>query len=238
MKKQLIALSLCASFSSLALAEDYQFDVAGSISRLNSDAAGADDTILGAGIQYHFKAVDTSKGPLAEAAFLTRSSNVSALQFYSNETDEDATTLAAEVYIPNTMFYAAVAHTIWDSNDTTTFNFGLTPLDGLLVTTSYNDDVDYDPNINAKYLMPLDGDNSLVLRGGLVIGDDDEAFTAGADYYLNRYTGVGFNITDSYGDTTTELHVEHFFLDDAYAGISYAMGENDDLVTVHAGFRF
>src|SRR5690606_10509246 len=136
MKKYLVSLAVCSAFSSFAVADDYHFDVVGLLGKADTDI-GSDGTLLGAGIQYHFQAVDTSKGPLAEAAFINKSSNVSALQLHTDSDGDnfDATVLGAEFYVPNTMFYVGFDYAIYDgdSDDSWSIDAGVTPIEGLLV---------------------------------------------------------------------------------------------------------
>ncbi len=243
MKKYFLPLALTACFSTISFAEDYQFDVAGVIAKEDLDNLNVDSTVIAAGIQYHFKGVDTSQGPLAEAGYLNKSSNISALQMtdISGDADVDVTILSGEIYIPNTMFYLKADHAIFDGGDdsTTTLHFGLTPIDGLLLTTYYNDDTDYQANINAKYYLPLTADNSMVFRGGLEDSDDfGNTLTVGADYYFNQRTGIGFNLSDNDDFSQTEIHATHFFMEDAYAGISFTDTDNQNVIALTGGFRF
>lgn len=242
MKKAFSALALSVFVASFAQASDYQFDVSGSIA--NTDADPEDTNSLGLGIEFHFLPVDTSRGPLAEAAFITKSTNIYAWQRYeeSDGPDSDTTNLGGEVYIPNTMFYAALDYSYVsgdESEDSWTVHAGLTPIENLLVTTSYNEDSDYDPNLKAKYLIPLSTGATLVARAQIALIDDQEdTLGAGLDYYFNRYTGIGFNFTDSNNNEELEVHVHHFFLDDAYVGLSYTDNDFADTIALSGGFRF
>lgn len=243
MKKYFVSLAVCSVFSSFTYADDYHFDVVGLLGKADTDV-GSDGTLLGAGIQYHFQAVDTSKGPLAEAAFINKSTNVSALQLHTDADDEnfDVTVLGTEIYIPNTMFYVGFDYSIYDDNvndDSWSIDAGVTPIEGLLVTTSFYEDVDYEANAAAKYLLPLSNGSAVVLRANFELSDDfGDTVGAGADYYFNKYTGVGFNVTDYDGENETELHVTHFFIDDAYAGLSWTNNDVADVFAVTGGFRF
>lgn len=242
MKKIFAGLTVSLLAASIANASDYQFDVAGLIA--NTDSDFGDATTLGVGIEFHFVPVDTSKGPLAEAAFINKSSNISAIQLWqeSDDFDSDATIVSGELYIPNTMFYVGVDYAYLNGNndeDSWTLTAGVTPIENLLVTTSYNEDVDYEPNVAAKYLFALSNGATLVANGKFESVDNgDDTIGAGLDYYFNRYTGVGFNITDSNGNQETEIHIRHFFLDDAYAGLSYADNDFADTIAISGGFRF
>jgi len=242
MKKYFSCLVVSALVTSLAVgADEYQFDVSGSIDRTNSDYF-SDDTGVGIGIQFHFVPVDTSKGPLAEAAFINKSSNIYAVQYSHDLPDSDFTLLGGEVYIPNTMFYLGMDYAYFPGTGGETawgIKAGVTPIDGLLVTTSFYEDVDYEPNLTAKYLLPLNNGNTLVLNGNFEQSDDfGDTVRAGLDYYFSRNTGLGFNITDFDGNQENEIHITHFFTEDAYAGLSYADDDFSDTISVSGGFRF
>lgn len=242
MKKAFSVLAFSVFACSFAQANDYQFDVSGVIA--NTDAGAEDTTTLGIGIEFHFIPVDTSKGPLAEAAFINKSSNIYAWQSHSESDgpDFDSTTLGGELYIPNTMFYLGLDYNYVSddgSEDSWTIHAGVTPIENLLVTTSYNEDADYDPNLAAKYLLPLSNGATLVANArAALIEDAEDTIGAGLDYYFNRYTGVGFNVTDYAGGNETEVHIRHFFLDDAYVGLSYADNDFADTIALSGGFRF
>lgn len=245
MKKIFAGLTVSLLAASIANASDYQFDVAGLVANRDYDN-GDDSSTLGVGIEFHFVPVDTSKGPLAEAAFINKSSNISAMQYWreSDDFDSDLTIVSGELYIPNTMFYVGLDYAYLDgdgdiNDDSWTLTAGLTPIENLLVTTSYNEDVDYEPNVAAKYLFGLSNGATLVANGRFVSVDNgDDTISAGLDYYFNRYTGVGFNITDTEGNQTTEVHIKHFFLEDAYAGLSYSENDYTDTIAISGGFRF
>lgn len=243
MKKLLGGLAISMMAVSIANASDYQFDVDGWVANTDIDGAG-DDTDVGLGIEFHFLPVDTSQGPLAEAAFITQSSNIYARQIRSGSggLDFDITVIGGEVYIPDTMFYLGLDYA-YDNDDSSNSNWtlhaGVTPIENLLVTTSYNEDGDYEPNIRAKYLLALDNGATLGFRGNAVDHENGgNTISGGMDYYFNRYTNVGFTLTDFDDFQTSEVHVRHFFLEDAYAGLSYSENDFADTIALSGGFRF
>jgi hypothetical protein len=243
MKKIFTGLAISALAATFAQADDYQFDVGANLSRSNSDTIIPDSTTIGLGIEFHFVPVDTSRGPLAEAAFINKSSRIYAVQFRTDleETDEniDNTWIGAEVYIPDTDFYVGLDYIDSDfGNSDWLLTAGYLPLENLLITTSYREEAGYDPNISAKYLYMLDNGGSLVARGDYYqVEDESDLMTLGLDYYFNRYTGIGFNLEDS-GELEKEIHVTHFFMDDAYAGLSYSDADFGSTIAISGGFRF
>ncbi len=253
MKNFFLPLAFAASFSTFSFAEDYQFDVEGVLTKNDLDSLNTDGTILSAGIRYHFKAVNTSHGPLAEAGYLSKSSNISISKTndISDDLVVDSTSLSAEIYIPNSIFYLRVGYQTQElpngvdlDDSTTIYYFGLTPVEGLLVTTKYIDDLDYETNLDAKYYMPLFADNSLVFRAGFVdVDGDGHSAYAGADYYFNQRTGIGFSYSNydfsNYSNSSsTEIHATHFFTETAYAGISFRDNDTQDVIALSGGFRF
>ena len=108
MKKLGLATALLLAMTG---AQAYQFEVQGQSEYI--DASDANDKDFTGGLQgtFYFKDVDSSKGPLAEAAFLNQASNVSVAYNYA-ELDADVVAhnygAKAEAYVP-TKFVPAYA---------------------------------------------------------------------------------------------------------------------------------
>jgi len=111
MKKLLLATVI--SVLSLNAAHAYQVELNGGIGYVGTDIPGGTDDTLNAGVSgtYYFNAVQGKTGPLAEAAFIERASNVSAGYGYNHSDTSDLRShdfaLGGEVYVPGTNFYAA-----------------------------------------------------------------------------------------------------------------------------------
>lgn len=127
MKKLGLATALLLAMTG---AQAYQFEVQGQSEYI--DASDANDKDFTGGIQgtYYLKDVDTSKGPLAEAAFLNQASNVSLAYNYA-ELGTDGTDFIAhnygakaEAYIPTKVVpvyaSASYSHTILDGKNNQT----------------------------------------------------------------------------------------------------------------------
>ncbi|HJE75176.1 MAG TPA: putative porin, partial [Acinetobacter johnsonii] len=121
MKKLGLATALLLAMTG---AQAYQFEVQGQSEYI--DASDANDKDFTGGLQgtFYFKDVDSSKGPLAEAAFLNQASNVSVAYNYA-ELDADVVAhnygAKAEAYVP-TKFVPAYAsasysHTVLDGKN-------------------------------------------------------------------------------------------------------------------------
>ena len=72
MKKLMIGTALTLYAFSTAYAQDYQVELGAAY--LNGEINGVDYDGFGLNAEFHFEKVDTSKGPLNEAAFLDKSS--------------------------------------------------------------------------------------------------------------------------------------------------------------------
>ena len=171
-----------------ALADDYRFEVKGTFDRHmrsnDGDSAADLDAATLAGTWY-FAPVSTDNVPLAEAAFLGRASSLSAsaTQFDLLGTHLDAQGASVGYYIPGTMFYAGVGvsrdesliglsstSVLTEHNTTWSGTLGITPLDGLLLTTDFQEH-GYDPNITARYVGKLP--NNHFYAGSVNFADHD-----------------------------------------------------------------
>lgn len=234
MKIKSLALATAFSLTSgLAMANSYQAEVGASYTDVENG-----DGVFGMYGEFHFSPVQTRNHPLAEAAFLERSSNVYA----AADDDFDALTVGGELYVPDTMFYVGGRVTRVDNaagDDTTAYaTLGLTPVDGLLVTTEFSED-GYDANISAKYVTSLGGGNFVNLDGKFIDGDADDYLSLGADFYFDRTFSVGAAFTDSYGDDRFTLRTEKFFTQQVSANLSFTDSDGlGNIITIGGAVRF
>ena len=187
---------------------------------------------------YYFKNVDSSKGPLAEAAFLNQASNVSLAYNYG---ELDAGVVAhnygakAELYVPTPYVpayaSASYSHTILDGKnglpndqgDRFALEVGALPTQNFLVAVGYT---------NVADQVALDAFN--VMGNGVAkataeaatIGEDQDAITARTKY-VGAITGtpmsIGFETGIVYGqDTAYELKTDLYLNSQLSAGVSYA----------------
>ncbi len=202
--------------------------------------------------RYHFTEVDTTNKPLAEAAFMQRRSFVNA-----GYTDWDIDLVGGEsgsiqnigfgFYIPNTMFYLGAQHLRYDydhsdSDSNTLFELGIAPIDGLLVTTTHDEDSDdYEPNIHAKYVLPLAGETAINLEAGFTdVEDEDAVIHLAGDYYFTHFFSVGASITDYEDGNDYSIRTRYFFNDDiSLTGQFTSDGELDEeSFSIGASLRF
>ena len=209
MKKTILATALLtASCMSYA---DYQFEAGALIGQGEVEAGNnsVDTDSYGIGGEFHFQQVDTSKGPLAEAAFLDKSSFVDFL-YTSTELDvpgaDDTDTFGFGgrfVTATNLIIEADYSEADDGTNDSDSVRAGIgTYLNETTdVVVSYQadsedggDDVD---TLNAA----VHGVNALMQGASLAYDaslsyidtDDDDGFgiDVGATYYFNNAQGIG-----------------------------------------------
>jgi Putative general bacterial porin len=168
---------------------------------------------------YYFSQVSTDATPLAEAAFLGKNSSIN-LSYFRSESEDfdglDSKSVSASFFIPNSIFFAGVGYTEDDDENDATFNLGITPINGLLITTQHNKEADeYNENLYAKYVMQLNGGKALNLEGQVSKDEDtDETeYTLIGDFYFNRNFSIGAAFTDYDAGTAYGLSARHFFTD-------------------------
>ena len=243
MKKLGLATALLLAMTG---AQAYQFEVQGQSEYI--DASDANDKDFTGGLQgtFYFKDVDSSKGPLAEAAFLNQASNVSlAYQYgqYDAPVEEGRSDIEshvygakAEAYIP-TKFVPAYAsasysHTHTDGKNSVTrddngdryaLELGAVVAPNFLVAVGYTSVAD---------TTALDAFN--VMGNGVVkavgeaatIGEDQDAVTARTKYVGNidgTNMALGLEAGLVYGeDTAYQLKTDLYLTPALSVGASYA----------------
>jgi hypothetical protein len=254
-----------------ALADDYRFEVKGTFDRHmrsdDGDSAADLDAATLAGTWY-FAPVSTDNVPLAEAAFLGRASSLSAIakQFDFLGTHLDAQSASVGYYIPGTMFYAGVGvsrdesliglsstSVLTEYNTTWSGTLGIAPLDGLLLTTDFQEH-GYDPNITARYVGKLPNNHFYAGSVNLAYHDDVSASSAhdlagtsfglddtgtsfglDFDYYFDESTSLGLGFDDV--GNRWELRGEKFFSKSWAAGVSAYTADRIDGFGVHVTWR-
>jgi len=234
-----IALTLC---STAAMANTYQAEVGVALGTIDSDAGDAD--VFGLAGEVFFEAVDTSGKPLAEAAFLQKASSVSAAYVQADADGFEASTAAINIgyYFGDSIFYAGATAIATDIDDETEDDWGVTvgvtPAAGWLVTTTYFDSVDYELNLQSKYVTQLAGETAINFELGYADGGDfDDTVSAGLDYYFNHSLSLGL-FTESAEETATGVRGRYFFNDQFSGEFSYATEDDVDTIMFGASVRF
>ncbi len=226
----------------ISVADDFQTEVGFDLQRTEFDGAAAPDAESYAlGGTWYFEPVNTDGVPLAEAPFLRRSSFVNGGLVRAELGDEKIDILALNVgyYLPETIFYGRIGAAYFDDfgGDQTNLNatLGVAPLDGLLVTTDFDED-GWDPNVTARYVGTLPNAHFYAGRASLVDPDGGDAYVAlDFDYYLDTATSVGAGYSE--GDERLELRARKFFSQSWAAGVSAFTADGADGFGVHITWR-
>ena len=238
MKKLGLATALLLAMTG---AQAYQFEVQGQAEYIDTTANDKDFT---GGLQgtYYLKNVDSTKGPLAEAAFLNQASNVSVAYNYGEVGSQGVDVIAhnygikAEAYVPTKVVpvyaSASYSHTILDSKnennadnngDRYALEVGALPTQNFLVAVGYTSVADQ-AAVDAFNVMG----NGVVkaVAEAETISQDQDAITARAKY-VGAIDGtnmaVGFESGIIYGeDTAYQLKTDLFVTPKLSVGASYA----------------
>lgn len=194
---------------------------------------------------YNFSAVDTTNKPLAEAAFLGKHSYIDASH---SEIDPDYgssidfQTIGGGFYIPGSIFFIGAEYQKFEDENDTVVTLGITPLDGLLVTTSHNEEADdYEFNVAAKYVRQLAGDTAINFEAGYQdVEDGDAIITLAADYYFTNFFSVGAGVIDFEDGSLYNIRTRYFFNDNvSLVGEFNSDSETDaESFSIGAAFRF
>ncbi|RZJ23212.1 MAG: carbapenem susceptibility porin CarO [Acinetobacter sp.] len=240
MKKLGLATALLLAMTG---AQAYQVEVQGQSEYIDNTVNDKNFTGAVQGT-YYFKDVDSSKGPLAEAAFLNQASNVSVAYNYGEydvdveNSDFTSHTIGAkaEAYVPTKVVpvYASASYsnTITDNKaagvaddhgDRYALEVGVLPINNFLVAVGYT-------SVANQY--SLDAFNTLsngVAKAALesdTIADDQDAITARTKY-VGAIDGtnmsIGFESGLVYGESTAyNLGTTLFVTPKLSVGASYA----------------
>jgi Putative general bacterial porin len=194
---------------------------------------------------YNFSEVDATNKPLAEAAFLGKHSYVDASHSVIDSdyaSSVDIQTIGGGFYVPNSIFFVGAEYQKFEDTNNTIVTLGVTPLEGLLVTTSHNEEADdYEPNISAKYVRPLAGETAINLEAGYQdVEDGDAIINLAADYYFTSFFSVGAELIDFEDGSIYNIRTRYFFNDNiSLVGEFASNSESDDeSFSIGAAFRF
>jgi len=246
MKLKLFVSACGLLVSTLASAESYQADVQLVAQRTDNDGVNSAQKEYALVGQYFFNAVRTDNLPLAEAAYLGKNSNVFAgidhIPKQNGRSDAQTYTAGAAFFIPENFLYVMAGGSHIDGsgfsdNDWFT-TVGVTPIDGLLVTTTYSHEEGYDANIHAKYVTTI-GDQFINLEAGVTNGDKNTEYDIGGDFYFDRTFSVGaeYSDTDDFGESYT-IRTTKFFTENISGTLSYTDSDDDNTTLLGVSFRF
>jgi hypothetical protein len=191
---------------------------------------------------YYLAPVRTDGLPLAEAAFLNRSSFVRGAAVRSEIGDEKIDIFSASLgyYMPDTMFFGRLGVSYADDfdGDQTNFNgsFGITPLDGLLLLTNFDED-GWDPNVTAKYVGKMANAHYYAITASAVDPDrGDTNVSLDFDYYLDNTLSVGAGYGSAADDFS--LRAQKFFTPSFAVGAHASTGDDGDGFGANVTWRF
>ena len=253
MKKILVAAALLASMTA---ANAYQYEVNASYESTDIDDSNTDVDAYAIGGKYYFAPVANSTGPLAEAAFLSKASNLGLAYARSSvedsdtilgvsyETTSDTIGLAGEYYVPNSQLYFSAAVNNTDSttkasalgisyseDDSGTgyaVEVGFLPVNGLLLAIGATD---MEESIDPVQVAQL-GFISTV--GAIGAAGEDTAATLRAKY-VTRLANNDVNFESKFliGEETAYRFAADFYLDPTLSiGASVADSTVDDSDTI------
>lgn len=258
MKKTLLAASVAAlAFAPAAYAQNYQME--GGFSYVHLDDDGFKGDAFALDFTYHLDQVNTQGKPLAEAAFLDRSTSVyGQLTHIDNDWDDFQNLgIGVEAFIEDFYVNANITRNFLPSgtSDTTDFGvrLGFLPTDGLLLTLGY--DLLEDGNewegkdlgvvsLGGKYVTPLDGEMALNVEAEIGFADDNDdtvVYTLGGDLYFNSAISAGLWLADSDqsgSKTLVGVRGKYFVTPLVSVEAAYSKQDKVDTFGLRAALRF
>lgn len=232
MKKLAIASALLSALAITGTAHAYQAEVNAGYENTDIDNTGDLDTLFING-KYYLNGVQVKNGPLAEAAFLGKASNIGlGYANASGDGDEDIDVIGinGEFYIPNSQFYVsgAINKIDFGDEDNTGYAFeaGYLPINGLLFaigaakenidpvqvgsygfTTNFANAAsvgeDTAVSLRAKYVTQIG--NHYTNFEGLTYFGDETNYRLAADLYLDPTLSVGVSFADSTAEDSDSI---------------------------------
>ncbi len=244
MNKTISAIgAACAlAAASTAWAENYQTEIGGQFLDLDGTRLWGGDATL------FLKQVDTRQGPLAEAAFTDRASNIGVAYLRERSGDFDLAAVTGEFYVGNAYFAARYGRL---SNGFKLNEYGVRG--GLMVARNTRVTAGYDRveapfgsdldiwSVGAKHLMNLAGDTALNLEGEIGVarnGGSDLYYSVQADYYLSRSLSLGARYSGVESDDEWGLGARLFFTPRISGGVEYTRANSDNIYGLRLAARF
>lgn len=235
MKKTLLGAAIALLSSSVVSAQDYQFEIGAQYD--TGDSFGTDYSGYGLNAQLHLNKVDTSKGPLNEAAFLAKSS-FADLAWATSELDFDGAEATDNIAVAGRFVTGSdiiVEANYQDLNgDDTSYGIGAGAYVGgnMDVVASYQTFDKAEQStfaVDLHGLNPLSGETSVAFDAGLAYidfdGDSAYRFNAGADYYLNNALSIGagaaFTTSDNADASAMNVRADYFVTPIARLGVAF-----------------
>ncbi|OTG64212.1 porin Omp33-36 [Acinetobacter silvestris] len=248
MKKLGLASALLLAMTG---AQAYQFEVQGQSEYIDSTVNDKNFTGSVQGT-YYLKNVDSTKGPLAEAAFLNQASNVALAYTYAPVDLGDVISIEShtygvkgEAYIPTKFVpaYASASYnhtkltldadndTFKDNGDRYAVELGAVIVPNFLVAVGYTSVVD---TIALDAFGIMNNGIAKAVGEAATIADDQDAITARVKY-VGAIDGtnmaIGFESGLVYGESTAyQLKTDLYLNPQLSVGASYAESSYDDVL--------
>ena len=259
MKKLMLGTAVAVLASSVATAQDYQFEVGAGY--VDGDMAGVDYDGFGLNARGHLDRVDTTKGPLNEAAFLDKSSYVD-LMWSTFEYDGPGSPSVDTIglsgrFVTKGNVIVEASYSDSDSDvavDETVISLGVGTYinENTDVVVSYEDYDEADRSslsVDAHGVNKLEGETSLAFDLGLAYLDwgseSGYGLSAGADYYVDKAlsfgAGVALESVDNYDASSIDVRANYFVTQVVRLGLSYmTLGQDadGDAIELNASLRF
>ena len=243
LKKIALTTALIASFGT---AHAYQAEINANYENTSFDGDSEDLDTFGISGKYYLNGVNTKNSPLAEAAFLSKASNI-GLGYANSSIDEDGADLEidtvglnGEFFIPNSQFYVSGSlnrsevtvesefGNASDDNVGYALEAGYLPVDGLLIAAGVAKE-----NLDPMYVSK---NGFIDTFSNISAVADDTAVTLRAKYVTqigNHFTN--FEGATYFGDETAYRLGADLYIDPTLSvGVSFMDTTFDDFDTVWA----
>ncbi len=246
MTKTVFALAL-AAVAGIGTAQAQNYQMEGEVGYIDFES----DSALDASFTYHFAPVATAGHPLAEAAFLTNSSNMSIKYLTFDDADSDTIGVDGEFYFGQ--IYLRGAYSSSDNagtdSDTIGARIGYVLSPGLRIAAGIDrvdddgaGDASNDIVVEAKYVTKLAGETAFNAEASLTLFDqaDEELIEVSGDYYFNRALSVGAVLSFADDNTNYGVNARYFFTPVISGQLEYRTVNDgdDDVFRISAALRF
>ena len=247
MKLKIIVATCALIASGVAVADSYKAEVGAKVFRNDVDGAPDKFTAYGVDGKYYFNDVQTNNLPLAEAAYIGKNSNIFADALHipkkSYLASGDVYNVGVEFYIPESFLYVAGGVQRFEADGARSDNdwfttVGITPIDGLRVTTSYYHDEGYDANVRAKYVTEIGGGHFINVEAEVADTDDGTYKEVGGDFYFDNTFSVGGSIADTGAENAYTVRSRKFFTERFSGEVSYTDYDSGNQILAGVDFRF
>jgi len=253
-KKTVIAAGLGLAISSAAQAE-YQFEIGANSGTgdIEIGSVKADYDYVGLTGAYYLQSVDTTKGPLSEAAFLDRASSIE-FAASTGELDADEDDVDVDSYAVGSRLVAKESGWLVDLGysldeieneeiDTFSIGAGKYVLENTAVVLNYaNIDSDlgdesdaYDLGVEHLWLLDMGAIKLDAMLGRIdpEVGDDIDVWGMDGTYYVNDQLGFGAAYSQEDSDETDleswSLFAEWFVTEKVSLALAYSEQEDQDI---------